>query len=154
MDPPLHQKRKNSLNNGLNPANLLQRRQKRFHRPEDHGHRFLGFARHHFHRLFGEGKDNHGTVLCWFIGSILRWIEEKTASFSEKKVLFHHDNASVHSSVIAMAKLIELRYELLSHPPYYILQIWPPAIFIYFQTWLGGKLCIKWGSHRRNRDLF
>ena len=25
---------------------------------------FLGFARQHLHRLFGEGKHNHGAVLC------------------------------------------------------------------------------------------
>src|SRR5436190_20561182 len=35
------------------PANPLQRRQKRFHRPERSWPHFLGFARHHFHRLFG-----------------------------------------------------------------------------------------------------
>ena len=29
-----------------------------------HGHRFLRFARHHLHRLFGEEKNNHGAVLC------------------------------------------------------------------------------------------
>ena len=27
-------------------------------------HRFLGFARHHLYRVFGEGKDNHGAALC------------------------------------------------------------------------------------------
>ena len=31
---------------------------------KSHGHRFLGIARHHLHRLFGEGKHNHGAVLC------------------------------------------------------------------------------------------
>ena len=36
-----------------------------------------------------------------------------------------------HSSAIAMAKLVELRYELLSHPPY---SPDSPAISIYFQT--------------------
>jgi len=58
-----HQKRKNSLNSGLNPANLLQRRQNGSIGRKDR-HHFLGFAKNHFHRLFGEGKDNHGTVLC------------------------------------------------------------------------------------------
>ena len=80
-----HQKRKNNLNSGLNPANLLQRRQKRFHRAERSWLPFFGIREASFHRLFGEEKDNHGIVLCWFIGSIRRWIEEKTASFSEKK---------------------------------------------------------------------
>jgi len=34
-------------------------------------------------------------------------------------VLFHHDNAPAHTSVLAKAKLVELGYELLPHPPYY-----------------------------------
>jgi len=35
-----------------------------------------------------------------------------------KKVIFHHDNAPAHTSTVAMAKLHELRFELLPHPPY------------------------------------
>ena len=31
---------------------------------------------------------------------------------------FHHDNAPVHTSAVATAKLVELGYELLPHPPY------------------------------------
>jgi len=55
-------------------------------------------------------------------------LKKKRPHLAKKKVLFHYDNA--HSSAIAMAKLVELRYELLSHPPY------SPdlAISIYFQT--------------------
>ena len=33
-------------------------------------------------------------------------------------MLFHHDNAPAHSCAIATAKLAELRYALLPHPPY------------------------------------
>jgi len=33
-------------------------------------------------------------------------------------VLFHHDNAPAHTSVLAKAKLVELGYELLPHPQY------------------------------------
>jgi len=36
----------------------------------------------------------------------------------KKKVLFRQDNASCHKSIATMAKLHELRYELLPHPPY------------------------------------
>ena len=82
-----------------------------------HGLRFLAFARHHLHRLFGEGKVNHGAVLCWFIGPILVWIVKKRPHLAQKKVLFHHGNAPAHSSAIAIAKLVELRYELLPQPP-------------------------------------
>jgi len=33
-------------------------------------------------------------------------------------VLFHHDNAPAHTSALAKTKLVELGYELLTHPPY------------------------------------
>jgi len=36
----------------------------------------------------------------------------------KNKVLFHHDNAPAHTSALAKAKLVELGYELLPHPPY------------------------------------
>src|SRR6476469_7374838 len=35
----------------------------------------------------------------------------KRPHLAQKKVLFHHDNAPAHSSAIAPAKLVELRYE-------------------------------------------
>ena len=40
------------------------------------------------------------------------------ASLGEKKVLFRQDNAPVHTSISAMAKVNELKYKLLSHAPY------------------------------------
>jgi len=66
------------------------------------------------------------------------------ASFSKKKKerkkkeLFHHDNAP-HSSTIAMAKLVELRYELLSHP--YSLDLASCNFYLFpnMKKWLGGK---------------
>ena len=36
----------------------------------------------------------------------------------EEKVLFHRDNASCHKLIAMMAKLHELHFELLPHPPY------------------------------------
>jgi len=32
-------------------------------------------------------------------------------------MLFHHDNALAHTSALSKAKLVELGYELLPHPP-------------------------------------
>ena len=37
--------------------------------------------------------------------------------FDEEKSV-HHNNATAHSSGIATAKLVELHYQLLPHPPY------------------------------------
>ena len=57
-----------------------------------------------------------------------------------KKVLFHHDNAPAHTSVIATAKLFDLRYEILSHPPYSP-DLAPSDYFLFpnMKIWLGGK---------------
>ena len=33
-------------------------------------------------------------------------------------MLFYHDNAPAHTSAVVTAKLVELGYELLPHPPY------------------------------------
>ncbi|XP_014274434.1 histone-lysine N-methyltransferase SETMAR-like [Halyomorpha halys] len=43
---------------------------------------------------------------------------EKRPGLARKKVIFHQDNARLHTSAIAMAKLYELSYELLPNPPY------------------------------------
>ena len=37
---------------------------------------------------------------------------------AKKKLLYHHENALVHTSVIAMAKINELKFKLLPHVPY------------------------------------
>jgi len=82
------------------------------------GHSFLGFTRCYLHQVPGEGQNGHRAVLCRIIGPIRRRITENTAPFGEEKVLFHHDNAPAHTSALAKAKLVELAYELLPHPPY------------------------------------
>ena len=55
-------------------------------------------------------------------------------------MLFHHDNAPAHSSAIATAKLFDLRYEILPHPPY-TPDLAPFDYFLFpnMKTWLGGK---------------
>jgi histone-lysine N-methyltransferase SETMAR len=45
-------------------------------------------------------------------------IHEKRPGLQKKKIIFHHDNAPAHKSVLAMEKLRDLHYELFEHPPY------------------------------------
>nr|BAO79485.1 transposase [Campsomeris sp. Cas_Ok01] len=46
-------------------------------------------------------------------------IEEKRSVLSNRKgVVFHHDNARPHTSLVTRQKLLELGWEVLSHPPY------------------------------------
>lgn len=45
-------------------------------------------------------------------------IREKRPGLTKKKIIFHQDNAPAHKSVLTMAKINELKYDLLEHPPY------------------------------------
>ena len=45
-------------------------------------------------------------------------ITKKQLQMNKKKVLFHQDNAPCHKTITTMAKLHELHFELLPHPPY------------------------------------
>ena len=45
-------------------------------------------------------------------------LQKKLLHLSKKKMLLHHDKAPAHTSAVATAKLVELGYELLPHPPY------------------------------------
>ncbi|KAF7286632.1 hypothetical protein GWI33_004665 [Rhynchophorus ferrugineus] len=45
-------------------------------------------------------------------------IAEEWPYLKKNKVLLHQDNAPCHKSVKTMAKIHELGFELLSHPPY------------------------------------
>ena len=45
-------------------------------------------------------------------------MRKKRPHLAKKKVIFHPDNAGVHTCVVSMAKFHELGYELLPHPPY------------------------------------
>lgn len=45
-------------------------------------------------------------------------IKRKRPHMAKKKTLFHQDNAPIHKSMKTMAKLHDLHYQLLPHPPY------------------------------------
>lgn len=42
---------------------------------------------------------------------------EKRPGMQQKKIMFHQDNAPPHRSAVTMAKLDDLHFELLPHPP-------------------------------------
>ena len=54
--------------------------------------------------------------------------------------MFHQDNAPVHTSAIVMAKIHELKFELLPHAPYSP-DLAPSDYFLFpnLKKWLGGK---------------
>ena len=67
-------------------------------------------------------------------------IKEKWSYSVKKEVLFYQENAPVHTSVIAMAKINELKFKLLPHPPY-LPNLFPPDYFLFqnLNKWLGSQ---------------
>lgn len=72
-------------------------------------------------------------------------LKQKRPHLAKKKVLFHQDNARVHTCVVTMAKIHELGYELLPHPAYSP-DLAPCDYFLFpnLKKWLGGK---RFGSN-------
>ena len=54
-----------------------------------------------------------GQYYANLLDQLQKTISEKRPDFTRKKVIFRQDNARPHTSVVAMAKIHELRYELL-----------------------------------------
>lgn len=57
----------------------------------------------------------------YYIKLLVRLKQEiaiKRPHMQKKKIVFHQDNAPIHKSAATMAKLAELHFELLHHPPY------------------------------------
>lgn len=65
-----------------------------------------------------KGKTITGAYYATLLDKLKAEIEEKRPHLQKKKILFHQDNAPSHTSMVAMAKIHELRFELLDHPPY------------------------------------
>lgn len=92
-----------------------------------------------------KGKTITGVYYAALLDQLKLKIKEKRPHLANKKVLFHQDNAPAHKSLIVMAKLYELHYELLSHPPYSP-DLAPSDFFLFpnLKRWLCGR---KFGSN-------
>ena len=65
-----------------------------------------------------KGKTTNSDYYIALLESLKKEIAEKMLHLKKKMVLFHQDNALCHKSMKTMAKLHELGFELLPHPPY------------------------------------
>ena len=65
-----------------------------------------------------KGKTITGAYYASLLDKLKAELAEKRPHFQKKKILFHQDNAPSHTSAVAMAKIHELRFEQLNHPPY------------------------------------
>ena len=54
-----------------------------------------------------------------------------------KKILFHKDNAPVHTCAVSMVKIMEFKFKLLQHPP----DLAPSDFFLFLSLnkWLSGQ---------------
>jgi len=64
-----------------------------------------------------KGKMVTGLYYAELLGRFAAELQKIRPHLAKKKVLFQHDNAPAHTSALAKAKLVELGYELLPHPP-------------------------------------
>ncbi|QQP51330.1 Mariner transposase [Caligus rogercresseyi] len=65
-----------------------------------------------------KGRTMNGEYYTSLLDRFNEDLKKKRPHLAKKKVIFHQDNARVHTCVVSMAKFYELRYELLPHPPY------------------------------------
>lgn len=87
-----------------------------------------------------KGKTITGTYYANLLQKLSDVVKQERPHLNRKKILFHHDNAPVHTAKVAIAKIQELRLELLPHPPYS--PDLAPCDFHLFpnlKKWLGGQ---------------
>lgn len=103
---------------------------------------------YHSQRLPIKGQNDHTRMTicmqsCW-IDSTPIWSER--GRIWPRKVAVPPDHASMHKYVVTRAKLQKLHYGKFTHPPYSPGS--PPATIWWWE------ICVEWGSHRWNTDLF
>ncbi|XP_039303461.1 histone-lysine N-methyltransferase SETMAR-like [Solenopsis invicta] len=64
-----------------------------------------------------KGETINGEYYAALVDKLKAIIKKKRLHLA-KKILFHQDKARVHTSIVALSKLNELKFEFLSHPPY------------------------------------
>lgn len=87
-----------------------------------------------------KGKTINSDYYCALLDRLKNEIAKKRPHLSKKKCIFLQDNAPAHKSIKTMAKLHELRFELLLHPPYSP-DLAPSDYYLFpnFKRWLQGQ---------------
>lgn len=85
-----------------------------------------------------KGKTITGAYYASLLDKLKAEIAKKRPHLKGKKVLFHQ--ASAHTSAVAVAKIHELQFELVDHPPYSP-DLSPSDFFLFpkLKLWLGGQ---------------
>ena len=87
-----------------------------------------------------KGRTITGEYYAALLDKLNDEIKKKRPHMAKKKVLYHHDNAPSHTSLKAMVKLDQLRFELVAHPPYSP-DLAPSNYYLFpnLKRWLQGK---------------
>lgn len=87
-----------------------------------------------------KGKTITGKYYAALLDRFDTELKKNRPGLARKKVLFHHDNAPAHRAAVAKAKLFQLGYELIDHPPYSP-DLAPCDFFLFpnLKKWLGGR---------------
>lgn len=87
-----------------------------------------------------KGKTITGEYYSSLLSRLSYEIKAKRPHLKKKKILLHQDNARVHTCTVSMAKIMELKFELLPHPPYSP-DLAPSDFFLFpnLKKWLGGQ---------------
>ena len=88
--------------------------------------------------LFIDYLEKGRTINNKYYIALMVYLKEEMAKkwpqMTKKKMLFYQDNALCHKSIAMMAKVHELCYELLPHPPYS--PDLAPSIYIYIYIYI------------------
>ncbi|XP_061722930.1 histone-lysine N-methyltransferase SETMAR-like [Cydia pomonella] len=72
-----------------------------------------------YHELLEPGQTINSTIYCQQLTRLKQAMEKiRPELINRKGVVFHHDNARPHISLVTRQKLIEFGWEVLMHPPY------------------------------------
>jgi len=87
-----------------------------------------------------KSKTITGEYYASLLDQLKEKLEEKRPHLKRKKILFHQDNARVHTCSRSMAKIEELKFELVDHPPYSP-DLAPSDFFLFpnLKKWLSGQ---------------
>ena len=106
---------------------------------EGYGNRLLRFEEIVLIDYMKKGKTIAG-ILFIIIGPFENRAAEKRPRLTHKEVLFYHNNTPAHFSVVVAAKLMELRFQLVLHPPYSPdLATSDYYLFPNLKKWLAGR---------------
>lgn len=78
----------------------------------------LGYEWYTFHWLPRKKKSIDSDYYIELLDRLKAEITKKRPHIKKKKVILHQDNAPCHKSIKTMAKINELGFKLLPHPPY------------------------------------